>query len=195
MVAPASEAKSSDVELVIRARDGNDRAYNELVERHLQSVYTFCLRYTGSKEDAQDAVQETFVKAWRNLNRFDLKKSFRTWLFAIAKNAATDLLRKRRSLPISRFDTADDSNPILDTLVDTELLPDELFERSSLVTEIQEALSSLSPRDRAVLSLRYEEEESFEDISRILKIPANTIRSIHRRALILLREILATKLP
>jgi ABC-type antimicrobial peptide transport system permease subunit len=76
---------ATDADLILAACDGDDTAFNELVQRHVQSVYTFCLRYTGSKEDA-------FVKAWRNLKKFDTKKSFRTWLFTIAKNSATGLL-------------------------------------------------------------------------------------------------------
>ena len=179
-----------DAELVEEVLDGNEAALKQLVDRHLQAVYTFCLRYTGSPEDAQDAAQETFLKAWRNLHRFDRKKSLRTWLFAIAKNSATDLMRKRKSVPFSKFDSADDSNVLTETLEDTEPLPEELFERAALATEVQSALSELPARDQTILSLRYQEEQSFEDIARILKIPANTVRSLHRRALIALRKLL-----
>ena len=183
----------SDAELALQARGGDERAFAVLVERHLQAVYTFCLRYTGSREDAQDAAQETFVKAWRNIRRFDTKRSFRTWAFAIAKNSATDLMRKRKALPFSTFDTADDSNVLTDTLADPEPLPEEVFERASLAEDVRTALSDLSARDRTILSLRYEEEQSFEDIAKILRMPANTIRSLHRRALIQLRKILEHK--
>ncbi len=168
----------------------DDTALKELVDRHLQAIYTFCLRYTGSPEDAQDAAQETFVKAWKKLKSFDTKKPFRTWLFAIAKNSATDLMRKRKTVSFSKFDTGEDSNVLVDTLADPEPLPDEVFERASLASDARGALAQLPARDRAILSLRYEEEESFESISRILKIPANTVRSLHRRALIALRKLL-----
>ena len=180
----------TDSELVHKVLDGDDLALKELVDRHLPSVYLFCLRYMGSPEDAQDAAQETFLKAWRKLKRFDTKKSFRTWLFAIAKNSATDLMRKRKSVPFSKFDTAEESNVLTDTLADPEPLPDELFERASLATDARDALAQLPPRDRAILSLRYDEQESFESIARILKMPANTVRSLHRRALISLRKLL-----
>lgn len=182
-----------DSDLVLLAREGNAEAFNTLVDRHLQAVYTFCLRYTGSKEDAQDAVQETFVKAWKNLRRFDIKKSFRTWCFAIAKNSATDLMRKRKSVPFSKFDTSEDSNVLTDTLADPEPLPEEIFESASLAEDVRDALEDLSTRDRTIISLRYEEEQSFEDIAKILRIPANTVRSLHRRALIQLRKLLEHK--
>ncbi len=184
----------TDSELVHKVLTSDDVALKELVDRYLPSVYTFCLRYTGSPEDAQDAVQETFVKAWRKLKRFDTKKSLKTWLFAIAKNTATDLMRKRKSVVFSKFDTADDKNILTETLADPEPLPDELFERASLASDAREALAQLPARDRAILSLRYDEEESFENIASILKIPANTVRSLHRRALIALRKLLEPKL-
>ena len=182
----------TDAELVHLVLEGDDHALKELVDRHLQSVYTFCLRYTGSPEDAQDAAQETFLKAWKKLQRFDTSKSFRTWLFAIAKNSATDLMRKRKSVPLSKFDS-EENNVLTDTLADPEPLPDELFARASLASDAREALEQLPPRDRAILSLRYDEEESFENIARILKIPANTVRSLHRRALIILRKLLESR--
>jgi RNA polymerase sigma-70 factor (ECF subfamily) len=184
------ESTVTDAELVEKVLKCDDTALKELVDRHLQAIYTFCLRYTGSPEDAQDAAQETFVKAWKKLKSFDTKKPFRTWLFAIAKNSATDLMRKRKTVSFSKFDTGEDSNVLVDTLADPEPLPDEVFERASLASDARGALAQLPARDRAILSLRYEEEESFENISRILKIPANTVRSLHRRALIALRKLL-----
>ena len=183
-----------DSELVHQVLGGSENALKELVERHLSAVYTFCLRYTGNPEDAEDASQEAFLKAWKKLKHFDTKKSFRTWLFAIAKNSATDLMRKRKSVNFSQFDTADDSNVLVDTLADEEPLPDELFERASLASDARTALAQLPSRDRAILSLRYEEEESFESIARIMKIPANTVRSLHRRALAALRKLLEVRL-
>ena len=184
----------TDSELVHKVLQSDDVALKVLVDRYLPSVYTFCLRYTGSEEDAQDAAQETFLKAWRKLKRFDTKKSLKTWLFAIAKNTATDLMRKRKSVVFSKFDTAEDNNVLTDTLADPEPLPDELFERASLESNAREALAQLPDRDRAILSLRYDEEESFENIASIMKIPANTVRSLHRRALIALRKLLEPKM-
>jgi RNA polymerase sigma-70 factor (ECF subfamily) len=189
----AQVARKRDAALIKKVRAGDaagDLALKELVELHLPAVYTFCVRYTGSIEDAQDAAQETFLKAWKNLKRFDTKKSFRTWLFAIAKNSATDLMRKRKSVPFSKFDTAEDSNVLTDTLADTEPLPEELFEQSLQTGAVRDALVELSARDQTILSLRYQEEQSFEDIARILRMSPNTIRSLHRRALISLRKLL-----
>jgi RNA polymerase sigma-70 factor (ECF subfamily) len=190
---PPLPESPADAELIQEARDGSDDALRQLVNRYLPSVYTFCMRYMGNSDDAQDAAQETFLKAWRNLGRFDTKKSFKTWLFAIAKNTATDIMRKRKSVVFSKFDNDDDSNVLTDTLTDTEPLPEELFDRALAAGEVQTALQTLKPRDRMLLSLRYDEELSFEDIAKIMKISANTIRSLHRRALMSLRAVLEQK--
>lgn len=190
MTAPERMDERTDQELVQEVKDGTDAALQELVRRHLPSIYTFCLRYMGNAEEAQDAAQETFLKAWRNLRRYTPSRSFRTWLFAIAKNAATDIMRKRRSVAFSKFDTKEDSNVLTDTLADPEPLPEELFARASLAQEVRDALTHLKPRDRAILSMRYEEDLSFEDIAKIMKMFPNTVRSLHRRALITLRSLL-----
>ena len=182
---------SLDIDLILAAKRDDENAFKVLVDRYLPSVYGFCTRYTGNPSDAEDAAQEAFLKAWRHLGRFDTQKSFKTWLFAIAKNSATDIMRKRRSVNISQFDTADDSNVLIDTLADPEPLPEELFERASLATEVREALAILKPRDQTILDLRYTEDLSFEDIAKILRISPNTIRSLHRRALIALRKVLS----
>ncbi len=189
---PTHTDQVPDSELVHEVLRGNDLALQTLVERHLTAVYTFCLRYTGNVEDAEDASQEAFLKAWKKLKHFNTKKSFRTWLFTIAKNSATDLMRKRKSVAFSKFDT-EDSNVLTDTLADLEPLPDELFERASLASDARSALATLPSRDRAILTLRYDDEESFENIARIMKIPANTVRSLHHRALAVLRKVLEAR--
>jgi RNA polymerase sigma-70 factor (ECF subfamily) len=182
-----------DIDLIAAARQDDEAAFKILVDRYLPSVYNFCVRYTGNNSDADDVAQETFLKAWRHLGRFNTDKPFKTWLFAIAKNSATDIMRKRRSVTFSQFDTADDTNVLVDTLADPEPLPEELFERASLANDVRTALVHLKPRDQAILQFRYVEDLSFEDIARVLSMSPNTVRSLHRRALIALRKILTEK--
>ena len=183
-----------DNELIAAARHDDEAAFKILVDRYLPSVYGFCVRYTGNPSDAEDATQEAFLKAWRHLGRFNTQKSFKTWLFAIAKNSATDIMRKRRSVNISQFDTADDSNVLIDTLADPEPLPEELFGRATLAEDVRSSLKVLKPRDQTILELHYVEDLSFENIARVLRMSPNTVRSLHRRALIALRKVLSGKL-
>ncbi len=180
----------TDAELIKEIREGDGAALDILVRRHISAIYTFCLRFTGNPDDAQDATQETFLKAWKNLGRFDTRKPFRTWLYAIARNTATDLLRKRKHIPFSLFDSDDSETSIADSLIDEELLPDELFERTADAEKIHDAVEKLKSRDQLIISMRYEEELPFEDIAKILLIPAATVRSLHRRALTALRKSL-----
>lgn len=181
---------SSDAELILYVQDGNDEALQELVRRYIQAVYTFCVRYTGNPDDAQDVTQETFLKAWRSIDRFDTNKSFRTWIFAIARNTANDLMRKRKSVPFSFFDKEDADTSVVDTIADEEPLPDELFADAARADEVRAAIQQLKSRDQLIISMRYEDELSFEDIAKILNVPAATIRSLHRRALVALRPFL-----
>lgn len=185
--------EASDRDLVEAAREGDDDALRLLMERHLQAVYRLCLRLTGSATDAEDAAQEAMVKAWRNLARFDEEQAFRPWLFTIARNSATDLMRKRRSLPFSAFADEDGTIALSDTLADPEPLPEEILANSMEGAEAAAALRTLPARDQALLALRYQDELSFEDISTVLAMPANTVRSIHRRALIALRKRLGPR--
>lgn len=186
----------ADRDLIERAKRGDDAAFDTFTKNYLSAVYTFCLRYLGNSDDAQDAVQETFVKAWRSLGKFDTKRAVKPWLFQIAKNTATDLMRKRRSIAFSDIVTTADSDlDFSDTLPDAEPLPDNMFETEELGETVRLALAALPARDRLLLLLRYEEGFSFEEIANILETPANTVRSLHRRALVSLREKLQPYAP
>jgi len=172
------------------AKQGDDAAFGRIVSRHLPSVYTFVVRYLGETGNADDVVQETFLKAWRALSRFDSERSFRPWLFQIAKNVSTDILRKKRPLIFTDLDTQKDGTTFAETLPDPEPLPDEMFARAELGVVVEKAMKNLSPQSRLVLVLHYEQGFSFEEIAEIVGMPASTIRSVHRRALTKLRETL-----
>ncbi|MEI6553527.1 MAG: sigma-70 family RNA polymerase sigma factor, partial [bacterium] len=82
-------------------------SFNILVERYAPSVYLFIFKLVGNKEDSEDIVQETFIKAWQKLAKFDTDLSFKTWLFSIAKNSAVDKLRKKKSIAFSSLNILD----------------------------------------------------------------------------------------
>src|SRR5881396_3676598 len=90
---------ASDAAAVLaRARQGDGEAFRELVERHSRSVFRLAYRMTGNEQDAEDVVQETFLRAYKQLNRFESRAGFGTWLHRIASNCSLDLLRKRKRL-------------------------------------------------------------------------------------------------
>jgi RNA polymerase sigma-70 factor (ECF subfamily) len=181
-----------DAALATRAREGDEEAVEALVRAHLTSVHRLALRLAGDAGAAEDIAQEAFVKAWRNLKKYDPAKPFLPWLLAIARNAALDYLRKKKAVPFSALAASDaDGGPsFADTIPDEEPLPDELFGRAELAAQVQDALAKLPERDRTVLALRYEEGLAFEDIGAVMDAPMNTVKSWHRRAQARLRALL-----
>ncbi len=183
-----------DAQLIAAYRSGDDAAFSTLVRRYLPLVYRFAYRLTGTAQDAEDVAQVTFVKAWRNLKRYRTDASFKAWLFAIARNTAFDVLRKRREITFTGVEDAEGNNPLLDSLADPGPLPDELVARVQDAEVLEGVLRELPLSQRTVLLLRYQEQLPFEEISQVVGQPLNTVKSHHRRALIALRNILgATK--
>lgn len=183
-----------NIEEIQAAQAGDDEAFARIVQHYLPTVFSFIAHYTGDDTLAEDVVQITFVKVWKNLHRFDASRPLYPWLLQIARNTAHDELRKRRAKPFSRmFSTSDtdEERSFADTLVDPEPLPPEIFESKQNAEMLTKALATLPERDRAVLLLRYIEGLPFNEIAEHMKVPLNTVKSWHRRALIRLRPLLA----
>ncbi len=173
---------SSDAHLIEAYLKGDYKALDILVGRYLEPVYNFITRYSGDSSEAQDLTQETFLKAWKNIKKFDRTKSFKTWIFTIARNTTLDWFRKKKSVSLSLFDVEGDVS-LADTLVDDELLPSDVFDNKKLHEIVQKAVAVLSPLYQTVLLLRYEEEFTFQEIATILNESIDTVKSRYRRAL------------
>ena len=182
--------ETRDAQLVADYLDGDEQSLHVLIERYLKPVYYFVRSYGGSDSDAEDITQEVFVRAWRNLKKFDQEKSFKTWIFAIAKYASIDALKKKKAINFSAFDDENGDNALFETLMDTGLLPDEIFEKKRVAKMLAGVTRLLSPAYRHVLSLRYQDDLTFAKISETLDEPIDTIKSRHRRALLTLKKIL-----
>lgn len=172
----------SERELVASAQNGDRNAFGELVRLHAQGVRNVIYRMCGDAQLAEDAAQETFIRAWQNLDSFRTGTPLRNWLYRIAVNAGTDMLRKeKRILPddIQNLHLTD-GQPGLEFLVSQQ-------ERTRLV---QKAILSLPEASRAVLVLREYEGLSYQEISSSLDIPVGTVMSRLNYA----RNLLKTKL-
>lgn len=179
----------SDTHLVALIRKGQNAALGVLIQRHLPSVYRFLYRMVGDSHHAEDLAQETFLKAWKNISKFDPTKSFKTWVFSIAKNTAIDWLRKKH--PVSFSDIEHDEMPDLaDTIPDEQPLAPEILERAETAKMIEEALTKIPPKARSIVLMHYTEDMTFKEISEAIGEPINTVKSRYRRALHTLREIL-----
>jgi RNA polymerase sigma-70 factor (ECF subfamily) len=175
-------------------KNGRD-SFNILVKRHVNSVYLFIFKLIGNKEDAEDITQETFIKVWQKLSKFDMNKNFKTWLFSIAKNTAIDKLRKKRSINFTSLDT--DETEVLDggsnfesNLADTEPLPDEIFAKKESTDALLKALAQLSDNQKLIIHLHITEDLTYEEISEIIGSPMNTVKGQFRRSILKLKNIL-----
>jgi RNA polymerase sigma-70 factor (ECF subfamily) len=168
----------------------DEKSLEILIARYLKPIYGFVYKYSNLLNETEDITQEVFVKVWRNLKKFDQKKSFKTWLFQIAKNTAIDFLRQKKNIPFSAFETEEGKNPLADTLIDRNPLPTEIFDQKKLAKILAATIDKLSEKYRQVLHLRYKDQFTFQEIAETLNEPIDTVKSRHRRALIALKGMI-----
>ena len=165
----------TDAAAVALARDGDSDAFRALVDRHGRAVYRLAHRMTGNPQDAEDVVQETFLKAYRQLGRFESRANFGTWLHRIAVNCSIDLIRGRKHQEMGQ-----DANDLelLDSGDDQRVDPSP--ERLMLSSEVQErvgrAMGGLTAMERAAFVLRHFEGQSIEEISKALGLKTNAAK-------------------
>jgi RNA polymerase sigma-70 factor (ECF subfamily) len=170
----------TDAATVALARDGDSEAFRALVDRHSRAVYRLAYRMTGSAQDAEDVVQETFLKAYRQLGRFESRANFSTWLHRIAVNCSIDLMRSRPHREAGH-DTADLDQLGTDDQAQRQVSPERLMLSTEVQDRVAGAMSSLSAMERAAFALRHFEGQSIEEISRALGLKTNaTKHSIFR---------------
>jgi len=177
---------ANETELVTQAQSGDRNAFSELVRIHAKGVLNVVYRMCGDMLIAEDASQETFIRAWQSLPSYRPQTPFRNWLYRIAFNAGMDMLRKnKRILPDDIEDMhLTDGQPGLESLVSQN-------ERTALV---QKAILSLPDASRAVLVLREYEGLSYQEISSTLDIPVGTVMSRLNYARTLLKAKLEPQL-
>ncbi|OGF21386.1 hypothetical protein A2316_03625 [Candidatus Falkowbacteria bacterium RIFOXYB2_FULL_38_15] len=180
----------ADEQLLESYLNGEKEALDLLIKRYLKPIFGFVFSYIKNSEDAEEITQDAFFKAWKNLKKFDKEKSFKTWLFSIAKNTALDFLKKKKPLLFSAIEKDEKENSIIGEIPEPSPLPDEILNRADLTSELNLAMDKLSPKYREVIFLYYKEQFNFREISELLNEPLDTIKSRHRRAIIDLREIL-----
>jgi RNA polymerase sigma-70 factor (ECF subfamily) len=157
---------------VDEARAGNKDAFSRLVEAYQRPVYNLAFRLLGNAQDAEDATQETFLRAYTRLRQYDSSRKFATWLFAIANHHCIDRLRKRRVhfVPV-------DGNPALRNLEDEQPRPERHVIEHERAVEVQSLLEQLEPQNRTPLILRYWEEYSHEQIAETLGLTVPAVKS------------------
>ena len=172
-------AKITDAELVARCLAGSEEAFRQLVLRFERPVLSVISRLVRDPTLAEDLAQETFVKAFRNLRRYDPQRRFASWLFKIGHNTAIDYLR-RKQLPTSPLDTPDDE-PREVLRAPVEQGPDEQAARGELAAAIEEALGEMRPQYREILELRFRQGLAYEEIAEVMDLALGTVKvQLHR---------------
>ena len=182
--------QESDPHVVARARDGDREAFRALVERHSRYIFGLAQRMTGSAQDAEDVVQETWLKAHKQLGRFEARADFRTWLHRICVNCSIDLIRARRHRE-DAHDPADlEEGPLSERGSESQPMPDRLAASAQIQVRVQEALTRLTALERAAFTLRHVEGMSIEEVGVQLGLKTSATKHSIFRAVRKMREAL-----
>jgi RNA polymerase sigma factor (sigma-70 family) len=172
------EDAEAEYRLVVQAQAGDPRAFGALVRKYQDRVFRFVLRMVGSREEAMDLTQDTFIKAHRALPQWRPQAQFRTWLFRIAHNATLDLLRRRQCIDFVNLDALDADA----AGADLAPLPEQALAGRQSIALLEQSLRELAAEQREVLLLRELEDMSYADIAVLLDIAEGTVKSRLARA-------------
>lgn len=175
------------VDWVMRSRHGDQDAFAELVHLFQDPVFNFCYRMLGESGEAEDATQETFLRVHKNLHRYDIKRSFKTWLLSIASNHCIDRLRKRRMHFVS---LDDEPTAAALALRSSEPTPEQTALSVEMSDSIQDLLKQLDEHYRLAVIYRYWYEYSYAEIAREMGTTESAIKSRLHRARKRLGELL-----
>lgn len=172
---------------LIRARDGDEDAFSALVQQHSRRVFQLAFRMMGNEQDAEDVVQETFLRAYRQIGRFEARADFGTWLYRIAANCAVDLMRTRGHRMQAKTEPLDEALP----LGADQPTPERLAASAQIDRLVADALDELTPVERAAFTLRHHEGRSIDEICRALHLGKSAAKHAVFRAVRKLRSALA----
>jgi len=184
--------EATDTPDVALAQSGDEAAFQRLVERHSVGVFQLAFRLTGNQSDAEDVVQETFLKVYRELKRFEARSSFRTWLHRVTVNCSYDLLRKRPRVRLEPLEADDgESGWRAEPEADAAGQPDRVAYGAEVQYRIRTAMEDLSPAERAAFVLRHFEGRSLEEIGEALGLRLGATKHSVFRAVQKMRRALA----
>jgi len=170
-----SQENNGEDGLVRRLKDGDEAAFNLLFNKYRNAVYSLCYRFTRNSADAQDLVQEIFVKIYKKIRTYDTRARFSTWLYRVTINHCISFKRKARPLPYSEL---------------AKSAPD-FTKQVELKKSIDEAIVQLPKRQRMVFVLRHHQELSFDEIGGLLKITSGAAKAHHHFAITRMKELLS----
>jgi RNA polymerase sigma-70 factor (ECF subfamily) len=186
--------EDSDSVAVARVRAGDGDAYRALVDRHSRIVFRLAYRMTGNEQDAEDVVQETFLRAYKQLHRYESRASFGTWLYRIASNYSLDLMRAKKRHPQSALEESapagEDAANTVYAIASESPGPDRLLLGDEVQRTVAATLDQLSQQERTAFVLRHYEGQSIEEIGSSLGLSGNATKHSIFRAVQKLRRAL-----
>jgi RNA polymerase sigma-70 factor (ECF subfamily) len=185
------ETAPADAELIKRALNGEQWAYEQLLTRYQKTVFHIIVKIIRNPEDARDLIQETFMRAFNTLETYRSEYRFSTWLCKIAANCSIDYLRKKKIKAYSMDKPLETSDGTVEVeLQDDSANPEEDLLRKQRIVSIEEAIESLPPKYKEVIIYRHQDDKSYEEIARIMNLPIGTVKARIFRA----RELLKKRL-
>jgi RNA polymerase sigma-70 factor (ECF subfamily) len=181
----------TDEAVAAETRTGDRNAFRLLVDRHSRAVFRLAYRMTGNESDAEDVVQETFLRAYKQIKQFDGRSSFSTWLYRICSNCALDLIRARKTREKQREPLGDEKTTSwIDRIAAREPDPERLTQSGQINQLLEPALEQLSEMERVAFTLRHFEGCNVEEIARTLGVQQNAAKHSVFRAVQKLRRAL-----
>lgn len=189
MIQTTQTVEPDDRQLVQTIRDGDTDAFEQLVRRKTSKVYALCYRIIGNPEDAKDISQLVFIKLWENLEKYDSKYAFDTWLYRMVTNVAIDFIRNRQS----RENAVNSNLRLVKTSTDAE--QGVVFQRKEIETVFNDVASVLSPKQKTIFVMREMEDLPSAEIAKILGCRESTVRNHLFNARKLMQQQLQKRYP
>lgn len=183
----------TDAAVVAQVLSGDRDRFRVLVERHSRSIFRVVYRMTGNQADAEELVQETFLRAYKSLSSFELRANFGTWIYRIAMNRTLDFLSSRKTQmqnkeTYSISDTVDAEEPRQVQLPTPQPGPDRLLLSGEIKKRVAQAMGQLTPAERVAFTMRHMEGQSIEEISAALNVKISAAKNCVFRAVQKLRH-------
>ena len=181
----------SDAAVVAQVLAGDKDAFRLLVDRHSRSIFHVTFRMTGNQQDAEELVQETFLRAYKALARFELRSNFSTWLYRIAVNRTLDFLSVKKMQNKDTYQIVDEPDPEEGRqiqLSSDKPGPDRMVLSSEMKSKVAQSMSLLTPVERIAFTMRHMEGRSIDEIGETLKLNTSAAKNSIFRAVKKLRQ-------
>jgi RNA polymerase sigma-70 factor (ECF subfamily) len=178
----------SDIELMLRAKTGDDSAFTELMKRHYKGVVNYIYRFTNDRANSEDLAQEVFLRVYRSVKRYKPQAKFSTWLYKIATNLCiTEVKSRNKDLSVSLDEMQENSGNLGDSRSED---PPDMTLRREIGTAIFEALKSLSERERVAIILCKYEDLPYEEVAEVIGCTVGAVKTyVHRGRMKLIEKL------